>query len=125
MEPTRVRLTIPDTVDPTALMGPADSHLRRIEGAFEDAMVVVRGNQVLIVGPAEQVEQATSVFSQLIKTVEGGEIPTSDEVDILVGQVTHGARRGREGAGSVILSQARERPTLPWRWRWPPSSGTR
>ena len=30
MEPTRVRLTIPDTVDPTALMGPADTHLRRI-----------------------------------------------------------------------------------------------
>ena len=99
MEPTRVRLTIPDTVDPTALMGPADTHLRRIEGAFDEAMVVVRGNQVLIVGPAEQVEQVTSVFSQLIKVVEGGEIPTSDEVDILLGQVTHGVRYDRGHTG--------------------------
>ena len=104
MEPTRVRLTIPDTVDPTALMGPADTHLRRIESAFDEAMVVVRGNQVLIVGPAEQVEQVTSVFSQLIKVVEGGEVPTSDEVDILLGQVTHGVRRDRGRAGDVILS---------------------
>ena len=35
MEPTQVRLTIPDSVDPTALMGPADSLLRRIEDGFE------------------------------------------------------------------------------------------
>ena len=112
MEPTRVRLTIPDTVDPTALMGPADTHLRRIEGAFDEAMVVVRGNQVLIVGPAEQVEQVTSVFSQLIKVVEGGEIPTSDEVDILLGQVTHGVRHDRGHAGDVILSH-HGRPVRP------------
>ena len=64
MEPTRVRLTIPDTVDPTALMGPADTHLRRIEGAFDEAMVVVRGNQVLIVGPAEQVEQVGQLLAE-------------------------------------------------------------
>lgn len=104
MEPTRVRLTIPDTVDLTALMGPADSHLRRIEGAFDEAMVVVRGNQVLIVGPAEQVEQVTSVFSQLIKAVEGGETPTTDEVDVLLGQVAHGMRRDRAPAPDAILS---------------------
>ena len=38
MNPTNVRLTIPDNVDPTTLMGPTDSLLRRIEGAF-DGMV--------------------------------------------------------------------------------------
>jgi phosphate starvation-inducible PhoH-like protein len=75
-------------------------------------MVVVRGNQVLIVGPAEQVEQVTSVFSQLIKVVEGGEIPTSDEVDILLGQVTHGVRHDRGHAGDVILSH-HGRPVRP------------
>ena len=37
MEPTHVRLTIPDSIDPTTLMGPADRLLRRIEDAF-DAM---------------------------------------------------------------------------------------
>ena len=93
-------------------MGPADTHLRRIEGAFDEAMVVVRGNQVLIVGPAEQVEQVTSVFSQLIKAVEGGEIPTSDEVDILLGQVTHGVRHDHGRTGDVILSH-HGRPVRP------------
>ena len=51
MEPTHVRLTIPDSVDPTALMGPADRLLRRIEDSF-DAMITVRGNQVSVTGSA-------------------------------------------------------------------------
>ena len=55
MEPTQVRLTIPDSVDPTLLMGPADSLLRRIEAGF-DALVSVRGSQILVSGPAEVVE---------------------------------------------------------------------
>ena len=65
MEPTQIRLTIPDSVDPTRLMGPADSLLRRIEQAF-DAMVVVRGNTITISGAIEVVEQASTVFSRLM-----------------------------------------------------------
>ena len=41
MEPTQVRLTIPDSVDPTAVMGPSDILLRRIEGVFK-ALISVR-----------------------------------------------------------------------------------
>mgnify|MGYP007033743533 FL=1 len=35
MQPTRVRLTIPDSVDPVVLTGPRDSLLRRIDAAFD------------------------------------------------------------------------------------------
>ena len=62
MQPTQVRLTIPDTIDPLRLMGPADTLLRRIEAAF-DAMVSVRGNQIQIIGPSGEVDQLTSTFS--------------------------------------------------------------
>ena len=92
MEPTQVRLTIPDSVDPTTLMGPADSLLRRVEGSF-DAMISVRGNQVSVSGPAEVVDQVTSVFSRLIRLVEMGEAPTAADVDIVVDHVRHGAAR--------------------------------
>ena len=92
MEPTQVRLTIPDSVDPTTLMGPADSLLRRIESSF-DAMISVRGNQVALSGPVEVVDQLTSVFSRLIRLVEAGEAPTPDDVDLVVDQVRHGAQR--------------------------------
>ena len=52
MQPTSIRLSIPDSIDPTRLMGPADANLRRVEAAFE-ALVSVRGNQVLVSGSAE------------------------------------------------------------------------
>ncbi|MBQ9620513.1 MAG: PhoH family protein [Atopobiaceae bacterium] len=97
MEPTQIRLTIPDSVDPTRLMGPADSLLRRIEQAF-DAMVVVRGNTITISGAIEVVEQASTVFSRLMRQVEVGEAPTVDDVDVVIEHAKHGA------SGYSILS---------------------
>ena len=55
MEPTHVRLTIPDSIDPTELMGPADVLLRRVEGAFE-ATISVRGNHIALAGDPDEVE---------------------------------------------------------------------
>ena len=72
MQPTSIRLSIPDSIDPTRLMGPADANLRRVEAAFE-ALVSVRGNQVLVSGSAEQVDLVTQVFSRRIRVVEAGE----------------------------------------------------
>ncbi len=103
MEPTQVRLTIPDSVDPTLLMGPADSLLRRIEAGF-DAMVAVRGNQILVTGAADVVDGVVTVFSRLIHMVERGETPTTDEVELLVGQVSHGAQEPADMERDLLLT---------------------
>ena len=103
MEPTQVRLTIPDSVDLTALMGPADSLLRRVEDSF-DAMISVRGNQVTLSGPADVVDQLTSVFSRLIRIVEAGETPTAHDVDLVVDHVLHGAAASLPSADDVLLT---------------------
>ncbi|EHF01864.1 PhoH family protein [Olsenella sp. oral taxon 809] len=103
MEPTQVRLTIPDSVDPTLLMGPADSLLRRIEAGF-DALVSVRGSQILVSGPAEVVDGVVSVFSRLIHMVERGEVPTTDEVELLVGQASHGAQEPADMGRDLLLT---------------------
>ena len=103
MEPTQVRLTIPDSVDPTALMGPADSLLRRVESGF-DAMVSVRGNIVSVSGPADVVDQVTSVFSRLIRLVEMGETPTTGEVDVIIDQVRHGVERTALVGDDILLT---------------------
>lgn len=97
MEPTSVRLTIPDSVNPTSVMGPADALLRRVEASF-DAMITVRGNQVAVVGPTDEVDRVTSVFSRLIRLVEAGEEPTAADVDLLVRQVSE------EAGGAVDLT---------------------
>ena len=103
MEPTHVRLTIPDSIDPTELMGPADALLRRVEGAF-DAMVAVRGNHISLTGEADEVELATSVFSRMIRLVEAGDGLTTDDVDLLIDRVRHGAQRMDVRADDVLLT---------------------
>ena len=103
MEPTHVRLTIPDSIDPTELMGPADALLRRVEGAF-DAMVAVRGNHISLTGEADEVELATSVFSRMIRLVEAGDGLTTDDVDLLIDRVRHGAQRMDVFADDVLLT---------------------
>ena len=103
MQPTSIRLSIPDSIDPTRLMGPADANLRRVEAAFE-ALVSVRGNQVLVSGSAEQVDLVTQVFSRLIRLVEAGECPQASDVDLLVDQVCHGAQRADLLSDDILLT---------------------
>ena len=103
MEPTHVRLTIPDSIDPTELMGPADVLLRRVESAF-DCMVAVRGNHISLAGAPDEVELVTSVFSRMIRLVEAGEGLTTDDVDQLVDRVRHGASRMDVLAEDVLLT---------------------
>ena len=103
MNPTHVRLTIPDNVDPTLLMGPTDSLLRRIERSFE-AMVTVRGNTIALVGPADVVNQVTTVFSRLISLVEAGQVPSESDVDLIIGQVTHGASDLPDLSSDILLT---------------------
>ena len=103
MQPTSIRLSIPDSIDPTRLMGPADANLRRVEAAFK-ALVSVRGNQVLVSGSAEQVDLVTQVFSRLIRLVEAGECPQASDVDLLVDQVCHGAQRADLLSDDILLT---------------------
>ena len=103
MEPTNVRLTIPDAIDPVLLMGPSDSFLRRIEEATE-AMVTVRGNTVSVVGPTHAVDVVTSTFSQLMMAIESGATPTGSDVDDML-ERAHVGDRGRDVAfGDVLLT---------------------
>ena len=103
MNPTQVRLTIPDSIDPTLLMGPTDALLRRIEGAF-DGMVTVRGNVITLMGSAEVVTQLTTVFSRMIAAVEAGQVLSTQDVDLIIGQVRHGASEVVDLADDILLT---------------------
>ena len=103
MEPTHVCLTIPDSVDPTLLMGPSDAYLRRIEDSFE-ALVTVRGNQVAVTGPADVVDQVTSVFSRLIQLVEAGDTPSVADVEMVVGQTLRGTPGDTSSYYDILLT---------------------
>ncbi len=59
----RVRLNIPEGVDPGAVTGASDELLRAIE-ALSDADVTLRGDTVSIAGDPAEVELLTRVFQQ-------------------------------------------------------------
>lgn len=105
MEPTHVRLTIPDSVDAALLMGPADSLLRRIEAAT-DANITVRGNVVSIEGDPEEIHDLTAVFTQLIQLAEAGEVPNETDVDLALAAVAE--------KGAPLL---RERDAILMSWK--------
>lgn len=103
MEPSLVRLTIPDSVDMTALMGPADSLLRRIE-AMTDATITVRGNQVSVMGEPVEANRVISIFSQLIQMVSLGETPSPDEVDLLLSRSRTSGETETSFADDILLT---------------------
>ncbi len=107
MEPTQVRLTVPDSLDITRVMGPADSLLRRIEAAT-DAAVSVRGNTVAVIGSAEEANALVQVFSALIREVEAGGTPTEADVDLLLSQAAAGnAPQAAPFADSLVTHRGR------------------
>ena len=103
MEPSQVRLTIPDSVDMTSLMGPADSLLRRIEAAT-DATITVRGNQVCVMGEPVEANRVVSVFSQLTQMVSRGETPSPEEVDLILELQGSGAVTDTSFADDILLT---------------------
>ncbi len=111
MEPTQVRLTVPDSLDITRVMGPADSLLRRIEAAT-DAAVSVRGNTVAVIGSAEEANALVQVFSALIREVEAGGTPTEADVDLLLSQAAPGNAPQAAPFDDILVTH-RGRPIRP------------
>lgn len=103
MEPAQVRLTIPDSLDLTRLMGPADSLLRRIE-ASTDASITVRGNQVGITGEAAEANRIVAVFSRLIQLVSRGDAPSVADVDLLLQQTRAGLAPEAQLPDEILLT---------------------
>ena len=103
MEPAQVRLTIPDSLDLTRIMGPADSLLRRIE-ASTDASITVRGNQVGITGEASEANRIVAVFSRLIQLVSRGDAPSVADVDLLLQQSRAGLAPEAQLPDEILLT---------------------
>jgi phosphate starvation-inducible PhoH-like protein len=90
-----------DGVAMVRLLGPQDRLLTTIEHQFPEVAVMVRGNQVTLEGPQEQVAAAERLVSELIQMVRNG-------TDLGPVDVTSSARileRG-EGSPAEVLSQA-------------------
>jgi phosphate starvation-inducible PhoH-like protein len=83
------------------VFGERDSVLRRIEELVE-CEVVVRGNEIVLLGDERAVEAAESVFNGLVGLVEDGHHPTPETAERLFKMGAGG--EGRKVLGDVILT---------------------
>ncbi len=85
---TRIELTVGDPHELAAVVGPADAHLRRIERAFGDTSVRVRGNEVTIEG--DEAGDVAELFRTLLGMVGAGEALDAETIDRTVAMVRAG-----------------------------------
>ncbi len=103
VEPTQIRLAVPEDLDMTRLLGHGDSLLRLIEDQF-DSDITVRGNQITIAGEAGDSQTVSSLFAEMIQLVERGEQLTPEQVERSIELLRQGECTPTALHGDVILT---------------------
>ena len=76
---TQITLTAPESVSMALVVGARDELLHLMQDAFQ-ARITVRGDTVILEGDPLEVQPLTALFSDLIKVVEDGDVPTKEYV---------------------------------------------
>lgn len=95
---------VPASQPMVALLGPGDAFLRIIENAFPDVTLVVRGNEIALVGPAHEVTLVDQVVAELLAMLRTGHGLSSDTVERSIGMLRAGDVRPAEVLTANILS---------------------
>jgi len=93
-------MTLPDSVEATALFGPYNRHLKEIENSFA-SRIIARGETIRIEGEADEVEQVRTLFDKLLSTIERRHVPTLADVRYLIEQIKAGV--GVDGVLSDVV----------------------
>jgi len=98
MTDTTTTISVPGNHLMSVLLGEHDRHLRRIEEAFPDTGITVRGNEVHLGGAGESV--VATVFEELVALVESGHQIDSRTLDRTIEMV-----RADESPSSVFTQE--------------------
>ena len=103
MDAAKVRLTIPQGIDPALVTGAGDCILRAVD-AMKCGEALVRGNSIQLSGSPDEVEKLTRLFTQLIKMASAGQVPSSDDADRIMEALRHQDLAGAGFAEDIILT---------------------
>jgi phosphate starvation-inducible PhoH-like protein len=88
-----------------ALLGTEDKLLKTLEASFPKVDVLARGNEIVLSGPASEVEQAGTLVSNLIELIQSGSDLGESEVTRSANIVrSESSKRPAEVLGQSILS---------------------
>ncbi len=103
MDAAKVRLTIPQGIDPALVTGAGDCILRAVD-AMKCGEALVRGDSIQLSGSPDEVEKLTRLFTQLIKMASAGQVPSSDDADRIMEALRHQDLAGAGFADDIILT---------------------
>jgi phosphate starvation-inducible PhoH-like protein len=75
------RIVVPPSLSMSALVGSSDEYLRTIENSFPRVELHVRGNEINLHGPVDEVKLANQLFSELITVLRTGQSLTVETVE--------------------------------------------
>ena len=81
------RIVVPPSLSMSALVGSSDEYLRTIENSFPRVELHVRGNEINLLGPADEVKLANQLFSELITVLRTGQSLSVETVERSVGML--------------------------------------
>ena len=81
------RIVVPPSLSMSALVGSSDEYLRTIENSFPRVELHVRGNEINLIGPADEVKLANQLFSELITVLRTGQSLSVETVERSVGML--------------------------------------
>jgi phosphate starvation-inducible protein PhoH and related proteins len=106
-------VVVPGTHVMTALVGPRDHHLRRIEQRFPSVRISVRGNEVRISGEeATAVTDVSGLFEELATLLQGGQQLDDVTLDRVIAMVS-ASERPSEILSHQVLRGAKGRQVKP------------
>jgi phosphate starvation-inducible PhoH-like protein len=113
MTPATTTVVVPGTHLMTALVGPRDQFLRRVEDEFQNVLITVRGNEVRIEGEnAIVVEGVSRLFEELVTLLQNGQTLDDGTLDRIFTMVRQNENPA-EILGHNILKGAKGRQIKP------------
>lgn len=103
MDAAKVRLTVPQGIDPALVTGAGDCILRTVD-AMKCGEALVRGDSIQLSGSPDEVEKLARLFTQLIKMASAGQVPSSDDADRIMEALRHQDLAGAGFADDIILT---------------------
>ena len=102
------------TIEPTALLGVADAHIKLIETAIP-ASIIVRGETIKIRGEDPDIEHAHEVLHEMMETLSGKGSLTVRDVQNLITLVTsaNGISNGEHRAPKLVIHYGKKGAIVP------------
>lgn len=103
MEASKIRLTVPEGVDPSRVLGAGDGVLRALESLVR-AHVVARGDSIAVSGDPDEVELVARFFEHAFREAAAGRTLSADDVSRCLAVLRDGEHEATSLRDDVLLS---------------------